>query len=319
MELDTLDFERKQATTEEVERKQNNAMHYVTSNIYAYSPVRVKRHNFKIYISLDTAAVRQQEFELKEDGKTDTDIVMGRPSQKGPGEVEIDEAGNIKMNYDEDDINARRDSVTGKRSVELCVRLCMLTNLVCVRVTAGNIEQELSYQEVCSNFVTPDPSDPPTKESSTTESITMKWEAPVIITKRVTHFKVDLYEVQYRPAQGDDVPPHAPHLPPHAFRTLTRSSHRQATLGRLDCAAALIFRVRSRNAFGWSDWSAESEVTQASADVPEVPQPPYPSIVKFHTQDNHIICCMILLYDFRSEGLSCPCSGSQYYASTARR
>lgn len=257
MELDTLEFERKQATQEEVERKQNNAMHYVTSNIYAYSPVKVKRHNFHIYISLDKAAVRQQEVELREEGKTDTDIVMGRPSQKGPDEVEIDEGGNIKMNYDEDDIpNARRDSVT------------------------GNIEQELSYQEVCSNFVTPDPCEPPTKDSSTTESITIKWQAPVIITKRVTHFKVDLYEVQYHPAEGEDVPRHAPHLPPHAFRTLTRSSHRQATIGRLDCAAALIFRVRSRNAFGWSEWSAESEVIQASADVPEVPQPPYPSIIR---------------------------------------
>jgi hypothetical protein len=157
--------------------------------------------------------------------------------------------------------------------VYICVR-CVLTP------AAGLVERELSYQEVCSNFVTPDMCDPPKKDTSTTDSITIKWEAPLIVTKRITHFKVDLYEVQYRPAEGADVPPHAPYVPPHQFRTLTRSSHRSATLGRLDCAAAFVFRVRSRNAFGWSDWSGESGVVQASADVPDVPQPPYPSIIR---------------------------------------
>ena len=115
-ELDTLDFERRQAKREEVERKQNNSMTYVTANIYSYAPVRVRRQHVKVYVSLDVTEVKRQELELRKQGKQSYDIVKGRPTQTGPDEVVIDEGGNIKLNYKHDTLKTRsvkRDSVTG--------------------------------------------------------------------------------------------------------------------------------------------------------------------------------------------------------------
>lgn len=127
--------------------------------------------------------------------------------------------------------------------------------------SAIQLTQTISAESIMefadSKHVPPVPK-PPKLVDATQTSLTLSW-------KKAADTTVDRYEIQYRRADSPNSP----------WASLAGvASVKNVRLESITCHTAYVFRIRSHNPAGWSEFSGPSEVFWSLPGIPSLPNPP---------------------------------------------